>query len=146
MSVRAIPWVCCHQLKIFHDGIPDFTPNFAVFSTFEMTSLYLAEVGGPDFADSANIGQQDLVAALRWVRDNISAFGGDPNKVLIFGQSGGGAKVSTLLAMPSAKGLFHRAIIQSGAGLRGGAREAANKTAETLLNELGLNAAQAREV
>jgi para-nitrobenzyl esterase len=108
--------------------------------------LYLAEVGGPDFAHSANVGQQDLVAALGWVRDNISAFGGDPNKVLIFGQSGGGAKVSTLLAMPSAKGLFHRAIIQSGAGLRGGARDAANKTAETLLKELGLKPGQGREL
>jgi para-nitrobenzyl esterase len=108
--------------------------------------LYLAEVGGPDFSDSANIGQQDLVAALRWVRDNISAFGGDPARVFIFGQSGGGAKVSTLLAMPSAKGLFHSAAIQSGAGLRGGTREAANKTAETLLKELGLKPGQGREL
>jgi para-nitrobenzyl esterase len=108
--------------------------------------LYLNEVGGADFANSANIGQQDLVAALQWVRDNISAFGGDPNRVLIFGQSGGGLKVSTLLAMPSAKGLFHRAVIQSGAGLRGGTREAANKTAESLLNELGLKPGQGREL
>jgi para-nitrobenzyl esterase len=108
--------------------------------------LYLAEVGGPDFANSANVGQQDLVAALQWVRDNISAFGGDPNRVLIFGQSGGGAKVSTLLAMPLAKGLFHRAVIQSGAGLRGGTREAANRTAETLLKELGLKPGQGREL
>jgi para-nitrobenzyl esterase len=108
--------------------------------------LHLAEVGGADFINSTNIGQQDLVAALRWVQGNISAFGGDPNKVLIFGQSGGGAKVSTLLAMPSAKGLFHRAIIQSGAGLRGGAREAANKTAETILKELGLKPGQGREL
>src|SRR5215468_9443656 len=108
--------------------------------------LHLAEVGGPDFANSANIGQQDLVAALQWVRDNISAFGGDPNKVLIFGQSGGGGKVSTMLAMPAAKGLFHRAIIESGAGLRGGPRDAANKTAETLLNELGLKPGQGREL
>jgi para-nitrobenzyl esterase len=108
--------------------------------------LYLAEVGGPDFVGSANVGQQDLVAALQCVRDNIGAFGGDPNKVLIFGQSGGGAKVSTLLAMPSAKGLFQRAIIQSGAGLRGGAREAANKTAETILAELGLKPGQGREL
>jgi para-nitrobenzyl esterase len=108
--------------------------------------LYLAEVGGNDFARSANIGQQDLVAALQWVCDNISAFGGDPNKVLIFGQSGGGAKVSALLATPSAKGLFQRAIIESGAGLRGGTREAANKTAETLLKELGLKPGQGREL
>ena len=108
--------------------------------------LYLAEVGGPDFVNSANAGQQDLVAALQWVRDNIESFGGDPNKVLIFGQSGGGAKVSNLLAMPSAKGLFHRAVIQSGAGLRGGTRDAANKTAETLLKELGLKPGQGREL
>ena len=108
--------------------------------------LYLAEAGGADFADSANIGQQDLVAALRWVKENIGAFGGDPNRVLIFGQSGGGAKVSTLLAMPSAQGLFHRAVIQSGAGLRGGTREAANKTAETLMKELGLKPGQGREL
>jgi para-nitrobenzyl esterase len=108
--------------------------------------LYLAELGGPDFVNSANVGQQDLVAALQWVRANISAFGGDPNKVLIFGQSGGGAKVSTLLGMPSAKGLFHRAIIQSGAGLSGGPRERANQTAETLLKELGLKPGQGREL
>jgi para-nitrobenzyl esterase len=108
--------------------------------------LHLAEVGGADFANSTNIGQQDLVAALGWVRNNISAFGGDPKKVLIFGQSGGGAKVSNLLAMPSAKGLFHRAIIESGASLRGGARDAANKTAETILKELGLKPGQGREL
>jgi para-nitrobenzyl esterase len=108
--------------------------------------LYLGDVGGPDFANSANIGQQDLVAALQWVHDNISAFGGDPNRVLIFGQSGGGAKVSTLLAMPSAKGLFQRAIIQSGASLSGAPRERANKTAETLLKELGLKPGQGREL
>ncbi len=108
--------------------------------------LHLAEIGGSDFANSANIGQQDLVAALQWVRNNISAFGGDPNRILIFGQSGGGAKVSTLLAMPSAKGLFHRAAIQSGAGLRGGTREAANRTAEMILKELGLKPGQGREL
>ena len=108
--------------------------------------LYLGEAGGSDFADSANVGQQDLVAALQWVHDNIAAFGGDANKVLIFGQSGGGAKVSTLLAMPRAKGLFHRAIIQSGAGLRGGARDAATRTAETIMKELGLKPGQGREL
>src|SRR5262245_516218 len=108
--------------------------------------LYLAELGGPDFANSANIGQQDLVAALEWVRDNISSFGGDPGRVMIFGQSGGGMKVSTLLAMPSAKGLFHRAAIQSGAGLRGGTRDAANRAAETVLKELGLKPGQGREL
>lgn len=108
--------------------------------------LFLGDAGGPGFETSANAGQLDLVAALQWVRDNINAFGGDPNKVLIFGQSGGGGKVSTLLAMPSAKGLFHRAVIESGATLRGGSRDAATKTAETLMKQLGLSKGQGREL
>ena len=108
--------------------------------------LFLGDVGGSGFEGSANVGQLDLVAALQWVRDNISAFGGDPNKVLIFGQSGGGGKVSTMLAMPAAKGLFSRAIIESGASLRGGPRDAASKTAETLMKELGLSKGQGREL
>ncbi|HSE36551.1 MAG TPA: carboxylesterase family protein, partial [Blastocatellia bacterium] len=108
--------------------------------------LYLGEVGGAEFESSANVGQLDLLAALQWVRDNISAFGGDPNRVLIFGQSGGGGKVSMLLGMPGAKGLFHRAVIQSGASLRGGSRDAATKTAETLMKELGLSRGQGREL
>jgi len=69
---------------------------------------------GADYAQSANVGMLDIVAALEWVRENIAAFGGDPGKVTIFGQSGGGAKVSTLMGMPAARGLFHRAIVQSG--------------------------------
>jgi len=79
--------------------------------------LYLADVGGPKYADSGNVGQLDLIAALQWVRDNAEAFGGDPGRVTIFGESGGGGKVSAMLAMPAAKGLFHRAAIQSGPGL-----------------------------
>lgn len=80
--------------------------------------LYL---GGfdPAFRHSGTAGQLDMVLALEWVRDNIAAFGGDPGNVTIFGESGGGAKVSCLLAMPSARGLFHKAIIQSGPGLKG---------------------------
>ena len=108
--------------------------------------LYLGDVGGPEFESSPNVGQLDLVAALQWVRDNISVFGGDPNRVLIFGQSGGGGKVTTLLGMPVARGLFHRAVIQSGAALRGGPRDAASKTAETILKELGLKPGQGREL
>jgi para-nitrobenzyl esterase len=108
--------------------------------------LYLGDVGGSEFEGSANAGQLDLVAALEWVRDNISAFGGDPGRVLIFGQSGGGGKVSTLLGMPAAKGLFHRAIIESGATLRGGSREAASKYAESLLKTLGLGTGQGRDL
>jgi para-nitrobenzyl esterase len=76
--------------------------------------LYLARFGGPEFADSGNAGQLDLILALQWVRDNIAEFGGDPNKVMVFGQSGGGAKIATMMAMPVAKGLFHRAATMSG--------------------------------
>ena len=81
--------------------------------------LHLAEIGGAKFAQASNVGMLDAIAALQWVHDNIANFGGDPNNVTIFGQSGGAGKVSTLLAMPGAKGLFHRAIIQSGSNLKG---------------------------
>jgi para-nitrobenzyl esterase len=74
---------------------------------------YLARLV-PELADSGNAGQLDLVLALQWVRDNISEFGGDPRRVMLFGQSGGGAKIATLMATPSAKGLFHRAATMSG--------------------------------
>ncbi|HEY1751554.1 MAG TPA: carboxylesterase/lipase family protein [Caulobacteraceae bacterium] len=75
---------------------------------------FLAKLAGPAFADSGNAGQLDLVLALRWVRANIAAFGGDPRRVTVFGQSGGGAKIATLMAMPAAAGLFHRAVTMSG--------------------------------
>jgi para-nitrobenzyl esterase len=77
--------------------------------------LHLEDIGGERFASSGNAGSLDMVAALEWVRDNIAAFGGDAGNVTIFGESGGGGKVSALLVMPAAKGLFHRAVIQSGA-------------------------------
>jgi len=80
--------------------------------------LHVKEIAGPEFAASGNAGMLDLIAALEWVRDNAKAFGGDPSNVTIFGESGGGAKVSTLLAMPAGRGLFHRAAVQSGPGLR----------------------------
>ena len=76
--------------------------------------MNLAEIGGAPFGASGNAGMLDIVAALVWVRDHIAAFGGDPGNVTIFGESGGGAKVSVLLAMPAADGLFHKAIVQSG--------------------------------
>ena len=107
---------------------------------------YLGELGGPDFAKSGNAGILDLVQALEWVRDNIERFGGDPKNVMIFGESGGGAKVSTLLAMPCAKGLFHRAAIESGPGIRSMEREPATKAAEALLTELKLKPGQVREL
>ena len=80
--------------------------------------LNMAAIGGEKYARSVNVGMLDIVAALHWVRDNVGRFGGDPANVTIFGQSGGGAKVSTLMAMPAAKGLFHKAIVQSGSQLR----------------------------
>jgi len=104
--------------------------------------LYLADVGGPKYAHASNCGILDAVAALEWVRDNIANFGGDPNNVTIFGQSGGAGKVSTLLAMPSAKGLFHRAIIQSGSNVKGVSTEDATRTARTLMEKLRVNTAE----
>jgi para-nitrobenzyl esterase len=79
---------------------------------------YVGHIGGSEFVQSGNVGMLDLVLALNWVRDNIARFGGDLDNVTIFGQSGGGVKVSVLLAMPAAKGLFHKAIIMSGPGTR----------------------------
>ncbi len=107
---------------------------------------HLAEVGGEAFAGSGNAGILDIVQALQWVRANIAAFGGDPGNVTIFGESGGGAKVSTLLAMPAAKGLIHRAIIQSGPGMRVGSAPDAARVADLLAAELGLKANQIREL
>ena len=76
--------------------------------------LYLSRFGGGEFADSGNVGQLDLVLALQWVKENIVEFGGDPDCIVVFGQSGGGAKIATMMAMPVAKGLFHRAATMSG--------------------------------
>jgi para-nitrobenzyl esterase len=104
--------------------------------------LYLADLGGEKFSRSSNVGMLDTIAALEWVRDNISAFGGDPANVTIFGQSGGGGKVSTLMGMPSAKGLFHRAIAMSGSNVSGIPRDRANKGVEALLATLQLKSNQ----
>jgi len=98
---------------------------------------HLADLGAPpEFAFAGVTGIMDLVASLQWVKENIANFGGDPGRVMIFGQSGGGAKTSAILATPSAKGLFHRAAVQSGSSLRAVAREAATKAAEALLAKL----------
>jgi para-nitrobenzyl esterase len=104
--------------------------------------LYLADIGGAKFANASNCGILDAVAALEWVRDNIANFGGDPGNVTIFGQSGGAGKVSTLLAMPAAKGLFHRAIIQSGSNVKGVSTGEATKTAHLLMEKLGVKTAE----
>ena len=97
---------------------------------------------GEEYAISANVGMLDLVASLEWVRDNIANFGGDPGNVMIFGQSGGGSKVSTLMAMPSAKGLFHKAAIESGSSLRQNTPEDSEELAAAVLEVLGLSPAQ----
>ncbi len=76
----------------------------------------VSDIGGSAYEDSVNVGMTDLAAALKWVQENISNFGGDPDRVMIYGQSGGGSKVTTLMGMPSAMGLFHRAAAQSGGG------------------------------
>jgi para-nitrobenzyl esterase len=100
--------------------------------------LDLSEFGGPAYADSANVGMTDLVAALQWVRDNIANFGGDPDRVMIYGQSGGGSKVTTLLGMPSARGLIHRASAQSGGGGNPPSAEQTRELTKRLVAELGV--------
>jgi len=102
----------------------------------------LATVGGEKYAASGNVGMLDIVAALEWVRDNISNFGGDPDSVTIMGQSGGGAKVCTLTAMPAAKGLFHKAVVLSGATTKIGEKAYTEKMGEYILKEAGLSASQ----
>jgi para-nitrobenzyl esterase len=107
--------------------------------------LYLGGILGGEFAASANQGQQDIVAALAWVRENIEAFGGDPARVMIYGQSGGAGKVVNLLGMPSAAGLFHTAAVQSG-GARGGDASEASAVAEKLLAAFGIAKGNARDL
>ncbi|MFT3830284.1 MAG: carboxylesterase family protein [Opitutaceae bacterium] len=100
--------------------------------------LWLGEAAAAEFPESANVGMLDLVLALRWVRDNAREFGGDPGCVTIFGQSGGGAKCATLMAMPAARGLFHRVWTMSGQQLTGRTRAHAAATARAMLAQLGL--------
>lgn len=104
--------------------------------------LYLARHTGAlaenPFLDSGNAGQLDLILALRWVRDNIAEFGGDPDRVMVFGQSGGGAKIATLMAMPAAAGLFHRAATMSGQQVTASGPLNAAARARALLDALGL--------
>jgi para-nitrobenzyl esterase len=99
--------------------------------------LDVSDIGGAGYEDSVNVGMTDLVAALKWVQENIANFGGDPNKVMIYGQSGGGGKVATLMGMPSAVGLFHRAAIQSGGGFAA-AKDEAKEFARQLVKQLGI--------
>jgi len=95
--------------------------------------LYLGNEAGPEYSSSELVGMLDIVQALRWVKDNIAQFGGDPDNVTIFGQSGGGGKVCTLTAMPSAQGLFHKAIVESGASVHLGSVADATVTRDKVL-------------
>lgn len=108
--------------------------------------LYLGELAPERYPDSGNAGMLDIVAALEWVRDNIAAFGGDAGNVTVFGQSGGGFKISMLMAMPAAKGLFHKAILQSGSVIRANPPAIATRHAEWVLHELGLTAERIGEL
>jgi para-nitrobenzyl esterase len=101
---------------------------------------------GAGFEDSAVAGLLDMVLALEWVQDNIAAFGGDPDNVMIFGESGGGAKVSTLMATEAARGLFHRAVVQSGAMIRFPEATAAQAAADKVVENLGLTADRLAEI
>ncbi len=107
---------------------------------------YLGEQGSAEFAESGDVGMLDIVKALEWVRDNVGEFGGDPGNVTIFGQSGGGRKVATLLAMPAAHGLFHRAIIESGATIELVERDQAKRVARELAKQCGLEAPSPRQL
>jgi para-nitrobenzyl esterase len=109
-------------------------------------STHLADMAGAEFASSGAVGMLDIVAALRWVQVHVERFGGDPDLVTVFGQSGGGRKVATLMAMPDATGLFHRAIIQSGALLRLTTPDDASRATRALFDELGLRPGQVREL
>ena len=100
--------------------------------------MYLGELGGKEYADSGNAGMLDIILALKWVQQNIAEFGGDASRVLIFGQSGGGAKCATLMAMPSAKGLFHRVLTMSGQQVTAKPTVIANEVTKDVLDKLGV--------
>jgi para-nitrobenzyl esterase len=126
------PWVYGENLSRRGDVVVvTLNHRLNIFGYF-----HLGDVGGEKYASSGNVGALDLVAGLQWVHDNIAAFGGDPRNVMIFGESGGGEKVCTLLTMPQAKGLFQRAAMQSGFMLRFNSRENANELTGNMLKEL----------
>jgi len=107
---------------------------------------FLAKLAGPAFADPGNAGMLDIVLALKWVADNIAEFGGDPGRVMVFGQSGGGAKIATMMAMPAAEGLFHSAATMSGQQVTASGPLHATERMELFLKTLGLSPDRAAEV
>ena len=109
----------------------------SITASIFLASSMLSEIGGSAYEDSVNVGMTDLVAALKWVQENIENFGGDPDRVMIYGQSGGGSKVTTLMGMPSAVGLIHRAAAQSGGGGNIPSRDQQKELARQVMKELG---------
>ncbi|HYZ92014.1 MAG TPA: carboxylesterase/lipase family protein [Actinomycetota bacterium] len=128
-----LPWYYGHNFC--RDGVVVVTINYRV-NAFGF--LELGELFGASFAETGTLGIQDQVAALQWVHENIAAFGGDPGNVTIFGESAGGGSVGTLLATPSAQGLFHKAIPQSGAAHWSLQRDVASRITERLLAAVGV--------
>ncbi len=108
--------------------------------------LYLGDLLGEEYAASGAAGMLDIAAALAWIRENAEAFGGDPNNIMIWGESGGGAKTSTLVGLPAAQGNFHKASIESGATLRLRTKDAATESTLSVLSRLGLDKSRAREL
>jgi para-nitrobenzyl esterase len=108
--------------------------------------LYLGRLAGADYAGSGNVGLLDLVLALKWVRDNAAELGGDPQRVMLFGQSGGGAKIATLLAMPTARGLFHRVATMSGQQITASGPRGATQRAEAYLAALKADVTRLRSL
>jgi para-nitrobenzyl esterase len=137
--------------NLFHDGAA-LAGNYDVIVVTHnhrlglFGYLYLGEVLGEEYAASGSNGMLDIVAALEWVRDNIEEFGGDPDCVMIFGESGGGAKTSCLTAFPTAQGMFHRASVESGSLIRGLAKDRAAEMTHLVLENLGLKTSEARQL
>jgi para-nitrobenzyl esterase len=122
------------QMARFHDVV-SVTVNHRLNI---LGFLDVSEIGGAGYEESVNVGMTDLVASLKWVQANIATFGGDPDRVMIYGQSGGGSKVTTLMGMPSSAGLFHRASVQSGGGGNIPTSEQQREVARQLMKDLGL--------
>lgn len=132
----SIPWY--HGTELAKRDVVVVSLNYRLGA---LGFLHLADLFGDRFAGSGNVGIADQVAALQWVRDNIAAFGGDPDNVTIFGESAGAMSVGTLLAVPAATGLFHKAILQSGAASAVGDTASATDIARRLIDAAGLSGA-----
>jgi para-nitrobenzyl esterase len=133
------PWYDGARFATRHDVVV-VTVNYRLGA---LGFTFLGELAGPDYQGSGSVGIQDQAAALRWVRDNISVFGGDPGNVTIFGESAGGMSVGTLLGLPGAAGLFHKAVPQSGAASNSLEADVATEYAAALLDAVGLERSQA---